>query len=274
MDHYLIISWNINRYDEHIHQFLKAYIEEHHPDIIFLSETKLKEERLIAYFQDLSDYNYIINVHEPFRYHGVAMLIRKNHSYIEYEIQLNIPVRKDTKDGNALSGRLIAILFNNEFIVLGVYNPNSGVATNYLNNLDYRINIWDPSIFNLLNQFKQDYPVIFMGDLNVAPTNLDVSKHFERRIAGYTDEERNSFNNFLNLGWIDIWRYQHPNERKYTWIGNNHGDKEKKNYGLRLDNIIITPNLVSKVSDSFIFDDIKVNSDHLPIGIYLSKNNN
>lgn len=264
---YHLLSWNINRYDDQIHNWLKEFIELNSPDVIFLSETKLKQEVLEKYLSELENYAYLINIHQPAHYHGVAFLIRKDHTFTQYTVSLNIPTRKDTKGGDSGSGRILAIELDSKFFVVGTYSPNSGVGKIPLQNLDYRINHWDQALYSALNQFKQINPTIWLGDINVAPTELDVSPSYKKRIAGFTIEERNSLNNFLQKdNWVDIWRFQHPNERMYSWTTNY----SNKPHGMRLDNIIITPDLTDKVTSSYILQNSTVSSDHVPIGIYLN----
>lgn len=47
-----------------------------------------------------------------------------------------------------------------------------------------------------------------------------------RRSAGFTDEERNSFQtNFLDRGFVDTFRKQHPDVVGYTYWGFRHGGR-------------------------------------------------
>lgn len=47
-----------------------------------------------------------------------------------------------------------------------------------------------------------------------------------KRSAGFTDEERKSFEtNFLNRGFVDTFRKQHPNAVAYSYWGYRHGGR-------------------------------------------------
>src|SRR5216683_2065066 len=94
---YRLVAWNVDGYSQEIHDWLEKYLNEHGPDLVFLSETKQPESVLREYFNRLRHYQYLINSHLPSRYHGVAMLIKRPHQYIQIPIQMNIPVRKDTQ---------------------------------------------------------------------------------------------------------------------------------------------------------------------------------
>src|SRR5438105_2654406 len=85
-----LFSLNVNGYSPDVHQWLSNYIENNSLDIIFLSETKRKEDDLKKQFSTFENYNYIINAHNPSRYHDVAMLINKKYKYIKLDTNLNI----------------------------------------------------------------------------------------------------------------------------------------------------------------------------------------
>ncbi len=260
---YNLISWNINGYRESIHVAVKELLRTSNPDILFLSETKKKSSVLETYFREFPEYTTVINPNDPAQYHGVVMLVRKPNIFEVLPVDLGIPSRHDTKDGNPATGRLIVGLFNKKYIIIGTYVPNSGVKA--LEKLPYRIQMWDPAIFALLNHYKTRYPTIWLGDFNVAPTEIDVS-HPQKmcKYAGFHPDERNSFRAFMSGGWCDIWRTQHPQHREYSWIGHS----LQPNYGMRLDNIIISPNLINLVTQSYMMTNY-TQSDHIPIGILI-----
>jgi len=265
---YNIVSWNINGYNSQIHEWLKNLIFTDKPDIIFLNETKKPKDFLDKFFEEFDEYYTIINPHNPSRYHGVAMLVHKSHTYTELSIKMDIPTRQDNKSNDPAMGRIITILINNKFIIVGTYVPNSGIVYKP-EKMDYRINKWDYALYEHLNICKSLYPTIWIGDINVALTDLDVSHPTEMKYrAGFTEQERISLASFLcNNEWIDAWRHQHPNIKQYSWLGSY--DKREKDYGMRLDNIIISKNLLSSIIKTFMIHDCKY-SDHIPICAHMN----
>lgn len=263
---FVVISWNVDGYNDDTHNWLKQLIQNNKPDVIFLSETKRSEPELIKRFSELGEYNYIINSHQPYRYHGVIFLIRKDHEYQKIEICMNIDTRKDATCNEAATGRVIVIkLLQKNLFIVGSYVPNSGRSDKV--KLDYRTRIWDPTFEKLLETLRASGPTMWVGDINAAATDLDVSNPKNMcKYAGFTPQERANLKKFLENGeWIDIWRQQHPNEKQYTWRGYPHREK----YGMRLDNIIISKSLLPFIMNSFIMPGPE-SSDHVPIGVYLS----
>lgn len=265
---YLFMAWNVNGYSDKIHEWLLSYVGVANPDVIFLSETKKKPEVLNPKFNEFVNYNYIINVHSPSQWHGVAILIRKDHSYKQIEINLGIPVRGDNKSNDPGLGRILAIHFNEELYLIGSYTPNSGNSDPV--KLQYRTQIWDPAFFNLLQQLHNLGPTIWLGDVNVARDDIDVSnpKSMSKN-AGYTPEERYNFHCILNSGdWIDIWRYQHPSEVLYSWCGRY---RTPTVHGMRLDNILLSKSLLPRALNSFMIPDCSLDTDHIPVCTYISR---
>jgi exodeoxyribonuclease-3 len=62
-------------------------------------------------------------------------------------------------------------------------------------------------------------PTIVCGDFNVAHEEIDLANPSQNHFsAGYTDEERRGFSNILAGGFIDTFRYQHPDDKnQYSW---------------------------------------------------------
>ena len=263
-----IISWNVNGYRDIIHLWLKDYIMKSKPDVIFLSETKKNEEFLRFKFAEFTDYECIINSHVPWKWHGVAMLIRKTNTYQHIPIAMNIPVRNDNQTVEAATGRIIAILLNEQMYLIGSYTPNSGRAD--VQKLTYRVQTWDTAFVALLDMFRNAGPTIWIGDINVALDDIDVSNpKAMKSYAGFTVQERHNLRQLLNSGnWVDIWRYQHPHDKMYTW----RGTADPNTYGMRLDNIIMTANLIPSVQQSHMITNCPIAADHIPVCVNLLRN--
>ncbi|CAH9128122.1 unnamed protein product [Cuscuta epithymum] len=118
-------------------------------------------------------------------------------------------------------------------------------------------------------ELEKSKPVILCGDLNCAHEEIDIyNPTGNKRSAGFTDEERQSFQkNFLNRGFVDTFRKQHPGIVGYTYWGYRHGGR-KSNKGWRLDYFLASESIADNVHDSYIIPDV-AGSDHCPIGLVL-----
>lgn len=258
-----MISWNVNglrallkRKDEN--SFLQLAKKENF-DVLCLQETKLQEkdvEQIKQSLLDGYDNSFWTCSVSKLGYAGTAVISRIKPVSVKFG--LGIP----DHDGE---GRLITIELDTVYLVAG-YVPNSGQK---LERLSYRVQQWDPFLSSYLKDLEKKKPVVFTGDLNCAHEEIDIyNPDGNRKSAGFTDEERMSFeDNFLNRGFVDSFRQQHPKAVGYTYWGYRQGARPG-NKGWRLDYFLVSDSIADKVYDSYIIPDVN-GSDHCPIGLIL-----
>jgi len=144
-----------------------------------------------------------------------------------------------------------------------VYVPNSGQQ---LDRLDYRKQ-WDADFLNYLKNLEKTKPVIACGDFNVAhrPIDLKNDKANYNKTAGYTQIEIDGMDNFITAGFVDTFRYLHPDEVAYTYWSYRFKARER-NIGWRIDYFLVSSNLIEKVKEVTIYSSV-LGSDHCPIGL-------
>ena len=111
----------------------------------------------------------------------------------------------------------------------------------------------------------REKPVVFCGDLNVAHKEIDLKNpKTNRKNAGFTDEERNKFTEMLNSGFIDTFRYFHPDQEGiYSWWSYRFHAREK-NAGWRIDYFCVSEALKERLQDAKIHTEV-TGSDHCPV---------
>jgi exodeoxyribonuclease III len=257
-----IITWNVNGIRSLIKKnILQDLIQKEKPNILCLNETKLNNEH-----EHHNDIDKILNFN--YSYWHIST-IKKGYSgtAIFTDIKPNNIIfgLKDNNDNELdFEGRVITIEFN-DFNLILVYTPNSGEE---LKRLDFRTNIWDRAFEKHINNFNNK-KLIITGDLNVAHKEIDIKnpkKHL--RSAGFTIEERESFNKILfNNNLIDTFRYLHNDKILYSYWSYR-GKAREKNLGWRLDYFLINKLLINNLKKSEILIDI-LGSDHAPIKLKL-----
>lgn len=109
--------------------------------------------------------------------------------------------------------------------------------------------------------------IVLTGDLNVVHRDIDCFEIRGREIySGATPKERANFGKLLNT-----FRELHPNERKYSWFSNRNKLSRMQYLGWRLDYFLVTSDLINRVIESKIWDEV-VGSDHCPIELILQNN--
>jgi hypothetical protein len=90
-------------------------------------------------------------------------------------------------------------------------------------------------------------------------------------MACFTPPERQSFSNFLRMGFTDSFRYQYPGKIKYSfWDIRDKSRKENK--GWRLDYVLISKWLEKNIKDSEIHGEYW-GSDHCPVSLTIDVEN-
>lgn len=111
--------------------------------------------------------------------------------------------------------------------------------------------------------------LIVVGDLNVAPEEIDLARPAANRMnPGFTDEEREDFRGYLAAGLVDVLRERNPGvPGLYTWWAQR-GGARTRNVGWRIDLFLVSRELVPLVRDVRIHPEI-LGSDHCPISLEL-----
>lgn len=157
-------------------------------------------------------------------------------------------------------GRVITLEFE-EYYFVTVYTPN---AQRELTRLEYRM-AWEDAFLSYLKDLKEKKPVVFCGDLNVAHREIDLKNpKTNHKNAGFTDEERGKFQNVMDAGFIDTFRYFYPElEGAYSWWSYRFQAREK-NVGWRIDYFCVSEELKERLRGAKILTEI-YGSDHCPI---------
>jgi exodeoxyribonuclease-3 len=105
------------------------------------------------------------------------------------------------------------------------------------------------------------------GDYNTAVEEIDLARPKSNvKNSGFLPEERREMRRWLDAGWVDAFRRQHPDEPgHYTWWRQFGGAREK-NIGWRIDYVLVSPSAAKRVRDAFIWPDVMA-SDHCPVGV-------
>lgn len=161
-------------------------------------------------------------------------------------------------------GRVITLEYPDYYLIT-VYTPNS---QDELRRLDYRME-WEDAFRNYLKELDAKKPIIVCGDLNVAHQEIDLKNpKTNRRNAGFTDEERGKFQLLLDAGFVDTFRYFHPEAReRYSWWSYR-GRARERNAGWRIDYFVTSARLVPRLRSAEIHDQV-FGSDHCPVELIL-----
>ena len=260
--HMRIISWNINGIRAVVKKGVFApFIEKYKPDILCLQETKAEKGQAVI---DLPEYQEYWNSAVKKGYSGTAIFTRVKPVAVVNGLPDKICSKyglvADDYGDPRTEGRVIAAEFE-DFYVITVYTPN---AKDDLSRIPLRHNQWDPAFLAYCKELEKNKPVIFCGDLNVAHTPDDLAHPKENEgLKGFTREEREGFQNFIDAGFIDTFRIFHKGNGFYTWWS-YFANARARNIGWRIDYILVSSSLKNKVISAEIHPEV-FGSDHCPI---------
>nr|WP_315122970.1 exodeoxyribonuclease III [uncultured Porphyromonas sp.] len=246
------ISWNVNGLRAIYAKGFPEIIKDLDADFVCLQETKMQAGQLEA---DLSGYMSYWNYAEKKGYSGTAIYTRHQPQSVSYGIGI---------DHHDTEGRVITLEYEDYYLVT-VYVPNS---QDDLRRLDYRMT-WEDAFRAYLVGLDQVKPVIICGDLNVAHKEIDLKNpKSNRRHAGFTDEERGKFTELLGAGFIDTFRFFHPDQTDiYSWWSYRFKARER-NSGWRIDYFVASERLAPRLRSASIHTEI-YGSDHCPVELIL-----
>lgn len=128
---------------------------------------------------------------------------------------------------------------------------------------------WDAAFLAHCKALEMKKPVVFCGDLNVAHTELDLANPKPNRgRKGFTDEERQGFQSFLDAGFVDTLRMFHQGNGHYSWWS-HFANSRARNVGWRIDYVLVSAALQKSVATAEIHADV-MGSDHCPVSVTLS----
>jgi exodeoxyribonuclease-3 len=261
-----IYSWNVNGIRAVVRKgALQDFMASHKPDILCLQETKAKQGQAEIDFPGYSEFWY--SADKP-GYSGTAIFTKVKPLQVinglPQDIIKKFKVSGDIYGDPNLEGRVIAAEFD-KFWLVTVYTPN---AKDDLSRIPLRHEHWDPAFLAYCKELEKKKPVVFTGDLNVAHTPDDLAnpKPNEGK-KGFTQEEREGFQNFVDAGFIDTFRLYKQGNGYYTWWSHFAKSRER-NVGWRIDYFLASKSLKDKVKKAEIHPDV-MGSDHCPTSLTL-----
>ncbi|KAI7825763.1 Endonuclease/exonuclease/phosphatase [Kickxella alabastrina] len=261
-DCYKVVTYNVNSLSAASKKGFKEYLAAEDPDMICLQETKANQPLAFLVSKKVFPYQYWNCSKTKKGYSGTAVFSKIKPAHVKYGLG----------DGDFdTEGRTITLQFGS-FHLVACYVPNAGEK---LVRLDRRLK-WDAAMREYLAVLEATKPVVYAGDLNVAHHPIDLARpDTNKRSAGFTIEERNSFSAILqgsDAPRVDAFRHLYPDARAegYTYFGYR-ANARANAVGWRLDYFVVSQPLLSRVSDVIVRNQCYGASDHVPVVLLLKR---
>lgn len=247
------ISWNVNGIRACLGKGFLDFFKSMDADFFCIQETKCQAGQVEL---ALEGYEQYWNYAQKKGYSGTAIFTKHTPLAVHYGVG---------EDESQDEGRIITLEYDN-FYVVNVYTPN---AQRDLARLSLRLE-WEERLALYLKELDAKKPIIYGGDLNVAHAEIDL-KNAKSNMgnSGFTYEERAKMSELLASGFVDSFRYKHPEVTdRYTWWSYMNKVRER-NIGWRIDYFIVSARVKDQIEVATMHPHI-MGSDHCPIELQLT----
>lgn len=251
-----ITTWNVNGLRAALSKDALNWAWMQAPDVLCLQEIKARPDQIDDDdLQNFAAYQRYWHPAERAGYSGVSTW------------SLQDPERVQIGFGEArfdIEGRVI-MTRHSGFLLFNVYVPN---GQRDHSRLAYKLEFY-AYLLDLCDQLHaQGEKIVICGDFNTAHQEIDLRNPKQNQnTSGFLAEERAWIDRYLEHGLVDIYRELYPEQVQYTWWTYRFGARQR-NIGWRLDYYLITEDLVDRVTDVIIHEEI-MGSDHCPVSLSL-----
>lgn len=248
-----IASFNVNSLRARA-AIVAAWLEKTQPDVLAVQETKVRDSEFPLDAFDHLGYHIVFKGQKS--YNGVAVFSKTEPHNVSFGLD-NEP--KD--EPRLLRAEIRGITLVNTYVPQG-YMPDS-------DKFKYKLTWFDRLRTYFATHFKPTDPVVWLGDLNVAPEPIDV--HDPKRLLGHVcfcPEVTEALYRIRDWGFVDTFRMHCQDEGQYTYWDYRARGTVQRNRGWRIDHIMATHPLADKCTACVIDKEPRLKerpSDHTPI---------
>jgi exodeoxyribonuclease III len=253
-----IATFNINGIHRRLDNLI-SWIEAATPDVVCLQEIKCYDKDFPHRAFTAIGYNSLWHGQGP--HHGVAILARDAEPI---ETRRELPGDARDREARYLEAAVGGILIGCLYLPNG--NPQPGPK------FEYKLAWFERLIAYGAQLQAASIPALLVGDYNVVPTDADIyAVRSWRKNALLQPEPREAYARLLRQGWTDAIHAKHPEAPMYTFWDYLR-DAWSRNAGMRLDHLLVSPPLLSRLVDANVDTDVRGHanaSDHAPAWITL-----
>jgi exodeoxyribonuclease-3 len=255
-----IATFNINNINHRLPNLLQ-WLKAAKPDIVCLQELKSTDADFPADAIDRAGYRAVWRGQKT--WNGVAILSRGTEPIVT---RTSLPGDPADTQSRYIEAAVNGILVGCIYLPNG--NPQPGPK------FDYKLAWFKRLTAHGKQLLKQKIPAVLAGDFNVVPTPFDIyaTKSWDDD-ALVQPESRAAYAKLLKQGWTDAIRALHPDEPMYTFW-HYMRNRWKRDAGLRLDHLLLSPELARKLSAAGVDRAIRGGqnaSDHAPAWVELGR---
>ena len=250
-----LISYNLNGIRSALGKDLIGWLKSEAPDIFCVQETKAQPDQTSSYL--FEEMGYKCYWHSAVRrgYSGTGIASKINFDNVSFGIGIE---KFDAE------GRLIRADFGDKTIICSYFPSGTMGDIRQEFKMEYLY-----AFTKYIKMLRTERPnLILTGDFNICHKPVDINnpeKHVN--VSGFLPEERQWFDEFIELGFVDTFREFCSDSERYSWWSYRSGARPR-NMGWRIDYFLVSENLKNQLAGADILDTI-VHSDHCPVKLVM-----
>ncbi len=225
-----IATFNVNSVRTRLPVIVR-WLSENPVDVLCLQETKVDDAHFPA--EPFVSLGYHAYFHGEKSYNGTAIISREELFDVRFGFDDG---EKPTAETRLIITRCKNIHILNTYVPQGksIDHPDYTMKLNFLKRI-HRL---------LDNNFSPSNPLLWLGDMNVAPTEKDVSRpETKKNHVCFHSDVREIFASVVSWGFVDVFRKHRPGEGEFTFWDYRVKNALERNIGWRVDHILATPPL-------------------------------
>lgn len=249
-----IATFNVNGIRSR-QQVVLSWIQQNRPDVLCLQEIKCRDSEFPL--TELSEIGYEACICGQKSFHGVAILSARKPE----EVMRGFCDGEPDLEARLISAKIDGIWVFNTYVPQGrsPEHPAFQIKLGFFARLK--------NLFQ--SRFSPADPIIWTGDINVAPEEIDVfsPKRMNGKI-GFHPLERDALAEVVSWGFVDLFRMHHPEERQFTFWDYRLPQSYHRNLGWRIDHIRATHKVAEASLDCRVDAELRAGatpSDHTPV---------
>jgi exodeoxyribonuclease-3 len=235
---FVVATWNVNSIRARLHALL-PWLEKVGPDVVCLQETKVQDPDFPLAPIEEAGYRVVFRGEKA--YNGVAILSKAPIENVTCGFADDSPA----DDARLIIGEAQGITIINTYVPQGRGLDHPMYA--------YKL-AWFKRLRTLLEgRFSPDQPLLWVGDLNVAPTPIDVWD--PKRLLGhvcFNPQVTEALEMARSWGFVDVFRKHCPDPGQYTYYDYRTKDGVSEGKGWRIDHVLASRPLAESSVESWI----------------------
>ena len=248
-----IASYNVNSLRARLPIVLQ-WLADSQVDVLCVQETKVQDVDFPTVAFDETGYHYAFKGQKS--YNGVAILSKHPIEHVEYGLP-----DEPRDEPRLIRAQIAGITIANTYVPQG-QSPDS-------EKFQYKLQWFARLLDYFRRNFTPEDDVLWVGDLNIAPTPIDV--YDPKTLLGHVcfhPAVHEALSDVMAWGFVDVFRKHCDKPGEYTFWDYRMPNAFGRNLGWRLDHIMATKPLAEKSTSCTIAKDLRRAerpSDHAPI---------